>query len=86
MLTRLRHWWQEKRSSFWFIPAMMVLDAVLLATVLITIDATVDLHMVERWPLFFGAGAAGARSLLTAVASSMITVAGVVFSITLVAL
>lgn len=86
MLTRLRHWWQEKRSSFWFIPAMMVLDAVLLATVLITIDATVDLHMVERWPLLFGAGAAGARSLLTAVASSMITVAGVVFSITLVAL
>ena len=86
MLTRLRHWWQEIRSSFWFIPAMMVLDAVLLATVLITIDATVDLHMVERWPLLFGAGAAGARSLLTAVASSMITVAGVVFSITLVAL
>jgi uncharacterized membrane protein len=86
MLTRLRHWWQEKRSSFWFIPTMMVLDAVLLATVLITIDATVDLHMVERWPLLFGAGAAGARSLLTAVASSMITVAGVVFSITLVAL
>ncbi|MGD9948194.1 MAG: DUF2254 domain-containing protein [Desulfobulbus sp.] len=86
MLTRLRHWWQEIRSSFWFIPAMMVLDAVILATVLITLDATVDLHIVERWPLLFGAGAAGSRSLLTAVASSMITVAGVVFSITLVAL
>jgi hypothetical protein len=50
------------------------------------LDATVDLHLVERWPLLFGAGAAGARGLLTAVASSMITVAGVVFSITLVAL
>ena len=86
MLTRLRHWWQEIRSSFWFIPAMMVLDAVILATVLITLDATIDLHIVERWPLLFGAGAAGSRSLLTAVASSMITVAGVVFSITLVAL
>jgi uncharacterized membrane protein len=57
-----------------------------LATVLITVDAAVDLHVVERWPLVFGAGAAGARGLLTAVASSMITVAGVVFSITLVAL
>ncbi|UHD16439.1 DUF2254 family protein [Thiocapsa bogorovii] len=38
------------------------------------------------WPLLFGSGAAGARGLLTTVASSMITVAGVVFSITLVAL
>ncbi len=42
--------------------------------------------LVMRWPLLFGAGAAGARGLLTTVASSMITVAGVVFSITLVAL
>ncbi|MGA7876125.1 MAG: DUF2254 family protein, partial [Desulfoferrobacter sp.] len=86
MITKLHHWWQEKRSSFWFIPALMVLDAVVLATVLITVDATVDLHVVERWPLLFGTGAAGARGLLIAVASSMITVAGVVFSITLVAL
>ena len=86
MITKLHHWWQEKRSSFWFIPALMVLDAVVLATLLIIVDATVDLHVVERWPLLFGAGAAGARGLLIAVASSMITVAGVVFSITLVAL
>ncbi|MFH0998492.1 MAG: DUF2254 domain-containing protein [Pseudomonadota bacterium] len=86
MLTKLHHWWQEKRSSFWFVPAVMVLDAVVLATVLITVDAAVDLHVVERWPLVFGAGAAGARGLLMAVAGSMITVAGVVFSITLVAL
>jgi uncharacterized membrane protein len=57
-----------------------------LATALIIVEATVDLNVVERWPLFFGAGAAGARGLLSAVAGSMITVAGVVFSITLVAL
>jgi uncharacterized membrane protein len=86
MLTKLHHWWQEKRSSFWFVPAVMVLDAVVLATVLIIVDAAVDLHVVERWPQVFGAGAAGARGLLTTVAGSMITVAGVVFSITLVAL
>ena len=41
---------------------------------------------VSGWPLLFGAGAAGSRGLLTAIASSMITVAGVVFSITIVAL
>ena len=86
MLRKLHHWWQESRSSFWFVPAVMVLDAVVLAIVLITVDAIVDLPVVERWPLLFGSGAAGARGLLTAVAGSMITVAGVVFSITLVAL
>jgi uncharacterized membrane protein len=74
------------RSSFWFVPAVIVLSAVALATVLIAVDASVDLHSVERWPPFFGTGAAGARGLLTTVASSMITVAGVVFSITIVAL
>ena len=86
MIMTLRHLWQEMRSSFWFLPAVVVVGAVLLATLLIWIDATIDLHFVERWPLFFGAGADGARGLLTAVASSMITVAGVVFSITIVAL
>ena len=86
MLRKLYVWWQDNRSSFWFVPAVMVLDAVVLAIVLITVDATVDLSVVERWPLLFGASADGARSLLTAVAGSMITVAGVVFSITLVAL
>ena len=86
MLRKLHHWWQESRSSFWFVPTMVVLDAVVLAIVLITVDATVDLPVIERWPLLFGSGAAGARGLLTAVAGSMITVAGVVFSITLVAL
>ena len=86
MITKLHHWWQNMRSSFWFVPAVIVLGAVGLAAVLIAVDTTVDLHVVERWPLLFGAGAAGARGLLTTVAGSMITVAGVVFSITIVAL
>jgi uncharacterized membrane protein len=74
------------RSSFWFVPALMVVNAVALAILLITLDTNVELHLAARWPLLFGAGAAGARGLLTTVASSMITVAGLVFSITLVAL
>jgi uncharacterized membrane protein len=66
MIPKLQHWWQETRSSFWFVPAVIVLGAVGLAAVLIAVDATVDLHVVERWPLLFGAGAAGSRGLLTA--------------------
>jgi uncharacterized membrane protein len=61
MIAKLHHWWQEKRSSFWFVPAVMVLDAVVVATVLIIVDATFVLHVVEEWPLLFGAGTASAR-------------------------
>ena len=81
-----RHLWQEMLTSFWFVPGVVILGHLALATALIYLDVTVDIHGVRRWPLLFGAGAAGARGLLTAVAGSMVTVAGVVFSITLVAL
>ncbi|MEX0643558.1 MAG: DUF2254 domain-containing protein [Pirellulales bacterium] len=86
MITNLRHWWQEVRWSFWFVPAVIVLGAVGLAAGLIAVDATVVPHVDKRWPLIFGSGASGARGLLSSVAGSMITVAGVVFSITIVAL
>lgn len=86
MIPILQHRWRETRASFWFVPAVIVTSAVGLAAGLIGLDANVELRFDEDWPLVFGAGAAGSRSLLTAVASSMITVAGVVFSITIVAL
>jgi uncharacterized membrane protein len=86
MISRLRYAWREARSSFWFVPATIVAGAIGLAASLIAVDSTVDLHAVDRWPLLFGAGADGSRGLLNAVAGSMITVAGVVFSITIVAL
>jgi uncharacterized membrane protein len=85
-LAKLRQLWFEMRWSFWFAPAVIVVGAVGLAMVLIAVDSTMDLDVLKRWPLLFGAGTAGARGLLTAVATSMITVAGVVFSITIVAL
>ncbi len=86
MITKLYHWWNETRSSFWFAPAVIVLGAVGLASLLIAIDTRLDREVLPRWPLVFGAGAAGARGLLSTVATSMVTVAGVVFSITIVAL
>ena len=76
----------DLRSSFWFIPAVVVLAAAALAIVAIEVDAHLGDEVLARYPKLFGAGAEGTRQLLSAIASSTITVAGVVFSITIVAL
>lgn len=86
MLTKILQWWQGTRASFWFVPASIVLGAVGLACALISLDRSLAWQVGDGWSPLFGAGAAGSRGLLTAVATSMITVAGVVFSITIVAL
>ncbi len=78
--------WNNLRSSLWFVPGVMVTCAVVVATLLIEIDARVDPELLAKWPRLFGAGADGARGMLSAIAGSMITVAGVTFSITIVAL
>ena len=85
-MSRLLYRWQATKSSFWFAPALVVLGAVALACAMIMLDRNVSLPETAGWSPLFGAGAAGSRGLLTAVATSMITVAGVVFSITIVAL
>ncbi len=68
-------------------PTVIVVGAVVFAMVLIEADAWLGRErLMERWPRLFGAGADGSRGLLAAIASSMITVAGVTFSITIVTL
>lgn len=84
--TRLRGVWETLRSSLWFIPALMVVAAVVLAIGLIEMGSLDRGSMAARWPRLFGASAEGSRGLLVAIASSMITVVGVTFSITVVAL
>lgn len=82
----LRGRWLAVRSSFWFVPALMVAGSLGLAVLMIYLDRTLDINLAERYPTLFGSNASGARSILTAIASSMITVAGVTFSMTIVAL
>ena len=84
---RLRPFCDNLRSSLWFVPTVIVVGAVALAMGLIEADAWLGRErLMERWPRLFGAGAEGSRGLLAAIAGSMITVAGVTFSITIVAL
>ena len=83
----MRKLWIELRSSLWFVPALLVLAGIVLAIGLVEIDLFFgDRLELARWGTFLGAGAEGARGMLTAIASSIITVAGVAFSITIVTL
>ena len=53
---------------------------------LIEADSTGSQQWLVRWPRVFGAGAEGARGMLSTIAGSMMTVVGVTFSMTLVTL
>lgn len=75
------------RSSFWFLPVLIVLASAGLAVGMVAIDEQVGGGgLGERWPKLFAVDADGARELMATIAGSMMTVAGVVFSITIVAL
>ena len=82
-MSRLQRWWLELNASLWFVPTLMVLGAVLAAYGLVHLDDSIGHEWTQRHPLLFGAGADGARGMLSAIASSMITVAGLIFSLTL---
>jgi uncharacterized membrane protein len=82
----IRQIWIKIGSSLWFFPGLIVLLSIVAAVTLIEVDSFVAKEALRKWPRLFGAGAEGSRSLLSTVAGSMITVAGVTFSITIVAL
>lgn len=73
-------------SSYWFVPSLMTLAAALLSGVMVTVDARTDPKWVEGLTWIYINGPEGARALLSTVAGSMMTVAGVTFSIVMVVL
>jgi uncharacterized membrane protein len=83
---KLKQFWADLRSSLWFLPLLILIGMVALAFELIDLDQYVHGSWAREWPRFFAADPDGSRAMLSAIAGSMITVAGVVFSITIVAL
>jgi uncharacterized membrane protein len=85
-MNQLKHLWSNLRASFWFLPSLIVAFSTVLAVGLIELDASGSQDWMDDWPRLFGAGAAGTRGMLAAVAGSMMTVVGITFSMTLVTL
>ena len=74
------------RYSYWVVPAMMAVASLALAFGILQLDRQFSASVVSNLGWFYVGGSEGAREVLSVIAGSMITVAGVVFSITLVAL
>jgi uncharacterized membrane protein len=70
------------RNGFWAIPALAVMVAVVLSVVLVRVDR----ELSRERAFTFGAGPEGAREVLGAITTAMITFTGLVFSITVVVL
>ncbi|HUE77936.1 MAG TPA: DUF2254 domain-containing protein [Longimicrobiales bacterium] len=94
-LGKLTALWGRVRDSLWFLPSVMTVAAIALAIVTIQLDLAGVADVPEpdesaEGPgplrLLFSGTPDGARQILSAIASGLITVTGVVFSVTIVAL
>ncbi|MCV7153354.1 DUF2254 domain-containing protein [Mycolicibacterium pyrenivorans] len=75
------------RSRLWPVPALGVVAAVFAGIALPELDGAVDQHMPQALAGYlFGGGADAAREVLGAVATSLITVTSLTFSLTLITL
>ena len=82
---QLRRSWYRLHATYWFLPLLMAVGAVVLAAVTFAVDTQFSPGelQTQTWLVVNGAEAA---ALLTMLAGAMITVAGVVFSIMIVTL
>lgn len=85
-MTRLRAFWEYLRGTYRAVPSAMAVAAVGLSVGMVQFDEAVTARLLDRLSWVYTGGPEGARAVLSTIAASMITVAGVTFSITIVAL
>lgn len=86
MKTQLASLWESIRTSFWFVPALISLAAIGLAYGMVRLDRSLSIEVGRLGQYLYPGGPEGARLVLSTIAGSTITVAGVTFSITIAAL
>jgi uncharacterized membrane protein len=75
-----------RRTSLWFVPSLLVIGAGALFGLTYALDRAVDANAFSLPSWVNTGGPDAARTILTAIAAAVITVVGVVFSITILAL
>ncbi|HUF12352.1 MAG TPA: DUF2254 domain-containing protein [Longimicrobiales bacterium] len=85
-MTSLRASWDALSATYWFVPSVMVAGALALSAGMVQLDRATGAPLLDRLSWAYTGGPEGARAVLSTIAASMITVAGVTFSITIVAL
>ncbi|MDN5747778.1 MAG: DUF2254 domain-containing protein [Pseudonocardia sp.] len=79
--------WTRVRDSFWFLPGLLCLAAVVLAATLIAVDRRLEVSDLGPFAvLATRVGVAGSRDVLGAIAGSVLGVAATSFSITIAVL
>jgi uncharacterized membrane protein len=85
-VTKLDQKLAELRSSLWFVPGLLVIAAVGLATGLVGLDHALKDGQMAGLDALIGSEPAVSRDMLSMVANSMLTAAALAFSMTIVAL
>lgn len=85
-IDQVRKWREDVVASLWFVPSICAAAAVILSFIVPEIDRWIerDLQPYRRW-IFFGSASA-ARTILSVIAGSLITVISLLFSITVLTL
>ncbi|MBX7539842.1 DUF2254 domain-containing protein [Qipengyuania sphaerica] len=85
MTARLRKFWLSVNASYWFLPALFSIAALLLASLTIYLDRSGWADFLNDVTWLQPARPDGASNMLTVIAGTMIGVASTVFSITIAA-
>ena len=83
-MNRLSSWWYRLRESFWFVPLLCLVAALVLAQGMVSLDKALTDDLSSAWfNWVYGVGIDGSRAMLGAIGTSMLAVAATAFSITI---
>ncbi|WP_417749242.1 DUF2254 domain-containing protein [Rosistilla oblonga] len=78
--------WTRIRDSYWFVPSLLVVGSILLSFATTALDESLGSDWIDDIDWLSTNQPEGARAVLSTVAGSMITVAGVTFSMTILSI
>ncbi len=81
---RIKRVFNNLQASLWFMPSLIVVALMALTLLMVWLDRIIGYQTTREMTFFFSAGPEGTRDMLTTIASTMLTVASVAFSFTIV--